>query len=279
MKIGILGSSGKMGGFFASYFHDLGHEIYGYDMFRKRIRKVKLVNNIEELVNKSELILVSVPMEKVIDVFNSLPKVKERKKIIEISSMKSKILKKIEEISREKGFELYSIHPLFGPKKQKRLKIAYIQKRKAKDFLKGIFPKCELIEFRDEYEHDKLMAFVICLTHIINIGYASAIVTHLGVKKFKEAWTPFCHLQSLISFAVLSQPPELIYSLQSMNTYTQEAIRIFNLQINRFMNLITKSDKEGFCSLLQKLSKDLPVESSYRAVYKLHEIAEEKLKL
>ena len=112
-SVGIIGGNGKMGRWFKQFFENAGAKVYISDKSGK--------NSIElsELVKKSDIIILSVPISKIADVSSKVTKILEREKlagklVVENSSVKNP-LNKIER-TFPKTNELLGIHTMFSEK-------------------------------------------------------------------------------------------------------------------------------------------------------------------
>lgn len=279
MRICVIGSSGAMGSFFANYFISKGHTVYGYDIVKREVGGVKTVEELDPAVSDSEVILVATPIQAIKGALDEMPPTSEKKALIEIASIKAGIIRELREISRMKGYELISIHPLFGPNLQRgaRMKFAVVGERSSEELLRTLFPGSELIYFPDAEEHDRAMAFLLSLTHAINIVYASMLLSHLGLERFRELHTPISYTQHLVSLSVLSQSEKLISQLQVENPFSGDLIAAFIEEISRFNHMVSSSDREGVEKYVSGIKREFGqgrLESSIRELYNFFSMAQ-----
>jgi chorismate mutase/prephenate dehydrogenase len=277
MNIGVIGSSGKMGSFFSLYFLSKGFKVYGYDVKGRNARGVISTRNIEKLINYSDVIVIATPIEKTLEVSNSFPATKESKTVIEITSVKSSILAPMRETFKRKGYRLISIHPLFGPSlsDEKEMKFAVIGNRMDVSFLKKIFTSgAEFILFDDEMEHDRMMAYVLSLTHAMGILYSRTALRNDRFKRFEQVSTPMSFLQMILSFSVLSQDEDLISQIQLQNPFSNEVLLELKNEVEKFLFLLESKDKEGlkkFVISSRRHNKQEIYKRSRDLVYKCYE--------
>jgi prephenate dehydrogenase len=246
LKIGVVGSSGNMGSFFARYFISKGFDVFGYDLNRRKIDGMLQTGSIGSLVNKSDVILVAVPMEKTLQVISHLPSVKEKKTLVEITSVKSGILEKILLKANMKGYELCSVHPLFGPylKEGQKMKLAVVGEER-KINLSWIFPDAEFVFFKDATEHDRAMAYILSLTHAICIAYSSLVRKYGKSDTLFKTCTPFSSVQTALSFSVLYQDEDLISQIQLRNPFSMEVLEQLMREITHFTRILSSKRAEA----------------------------------
>ena len=101
-NIGIIGGSGKIGRTFKNAFENIGLNVIVTDHSTK--------DQENDLINKSEWIILCVPIDKTPEVFNSIKsKIRKDQVFSDFTSVKS-ILG-----NNTYDFEFISCHPLFGP--------------------------------------------------------------------------------------------------------------------------------------------------------------------
>ncbi len=170
-RIGIIGGKGKMGSFFKNFFEKKGFSVLISDISGP-------LTNIE-LVNKSRVILISVPLQAFQKVIEEIAEfINFNHWVIDICSLKRepvRIMKKY----LKKG-EILATHPLFGPyeKDLKGKTIAFYPIR-GKNIIKW-FKKIMLEEGINlvkisPKKHDEIMALVQVINHFWLIVLAKII--------------------------------------------------------------------------------------------------------
>ncbi|MFQ6088712.1 MAG: prephenate dehydrogenase/arogenate dehydrogenase family protein [Candidatus Methanofastidiosia archaeon] len=118
MRVGIVGGYGKMGRWFCKNLpYDVA--IFGKDIEKTKIcskeLSVKFFRELEELLEFSDLILVSVPLTENKRVLEEIKeKIPSEKMIFDIASLKMESVKVLKDYP--KSVKVSSIHPMFGPK-------------------------------------------------------------------------------------------------------------------------------------------------------------------
>jgi chorismate mutase/prephenate dehydrogenase len=275
-SISIVGA-GRMGGWFACYFKALGKEVILYDRNislakrnAKRIR-CKSLNNIEEIATKSDLIVVAIPISETPQVIKSLEGILGRSKeeghcraIIEVSSVKTRIA--AQKLGRFQ-VPVVSIHPLFGPSSQHfgSNSILVIRSGRSKNgkffdklsFVKHLFPQFGVFEIKSE-DHDMQMALMLSLPHAMALAFGD-VVTHNSSTFIKNKVALTSSYSALRNFAakVLSENPDVYYEIQSMNKFTQKAIKALGISTRKLSRYFNKGNRYEFKRFFENVSSNM----------------------
>ena len=270
-KIGIIGGRGAMGSFFHNFF-----KVKGFDVLISDI-DTKLSN--KDIAQKCDMIFLSTPINVTIDIIKEIaPFLNERQLLSDFSSLKENIINAMLKYSKS---SVIGMHPMFGPFTNKIagqnliLSVARDNNSWEKK-LKAIFDGSSLnIEKMDAKAHDKHMAFVQGLTHIIAIAMGRTMQKkNIHPAKISSFSTPVFRLNSDIVGRLFNQDPSLYLSIISDNKYTKENVDIFleSLQESKKKILENNNNKSilflksiktflnGFChSAFKRTSKALDV--------------------
>ena len=157
---------------------------------------------------------------------------------------------------------MLSIHPLFGPalESRKGMKIAVIAGKDGRAdgpesaLARKLFPEARIIPMSRK-EHDRTMAVVISLTHILNVVYAGTVSQFLSPDEFMKVSTPNSSMQLTLAEAVLAQDARLSYAIQSENPYSQKVARAASRELRRVLAMIERDDWRAFDEHFSRLSK------------------------
>ncbi|MEM1515378.1 MAG: prephenate dehydrogenase/arogenate dehydrogenase family protein [Candidatus Bathyarchaeia archaeon] len=280
MIVAIIGGAGRMGIWFTKYFLEHGHRVIISDIRVDKAREIASIMNVGlaesniEATRKANLVFISTPIDATPKVLvEILPELNEQKTVIEISSLKSRVLPILKMVA-ERGIKVLSLHPLFGFGAQKLSseKIALIpvvDLMAEKELAEKIFPETTLIPV-DYNIHEKAMALILSLTHFINIVFAS-VVAEEDIDMLKCLSGTTFTLQFILSEAVMSEDPSLYASLQIDNEYV---ITYINKMIKRAMelkNIIEGADHGSFIKFYMEtrnlLSRDVDFARAYEKMY------------
>jgi prephenate dehydrogenase len=248
-----------MGMFFAEYFLMHGHEVTGSDTRPSRISDPRFVGarSNSDAVKGAEAVLIATPIDTTVATVREIaPKLRRGVLVIEIASLKGKILRELKPMLAKRGAALLSLHPLFGPSlsSSANMKICVIgTSGKSMEIASRLFPDANLIQV-GEREHDKAMGVILSLTHLLNIAYAATVAKHIKPEGFRKLESPTSAVQLSIAEGVLTQDPALYSYIQLENEFSAELAGELIENLTQLRSIIVKKDREAFESIFSGLS-------------------------
>ncbi len=268
MKVAVLGAAGGMGSFFARYFVARGHTVSGSDLRKPDVKGVRFCSTNADAVEGADVTFIAAPMEKTVAIARQVAKsLKRGSMLVEMCSVKGPTLP---EVKRDlpSGVKLLSIHPLFGPALEKTdgMKIAVVCGRRGKeaDAAARLFPEARIVPMSLD-QHERTMAVVLSLTHIMNLVYAKTAQAYLEPEEFARASTPNSSMQLALAEAVLAQDPRLSYAIQRGNRYTASVAKKAMAELRRAIEMVQDSDRKGFEAQFKKLAERYDIKHNARA--------------
>jgi prephenate dehydrogenase len=279
LKVAVIGSSGGMGGFFAEYFLRQGHEVTGFDIKGARASdaEFRTVSSCRDAVDGADVVLVATPIDSTVDTVREVaPNLRRGAYVLEIASVKGRILRQLKPILAKSGATLLSLHPLFGPSlpSSAKMKICVIGTGgRSMGVATRLFPDANLIPIAEK-EHDKAMGVILSLTHLLNIAYAATVAAHIDPKRFRRLESPTSALQLSLAEGVLSQAPSLYSYIQLENEFSVRLASELIELLTQLKSIIAKKDSSAFESLFSRLSEIYAEDSktALEGVYEAYEL-------
>ena len=178
-KLTVIGAGGQMGRWFTKYFAGSDFEVTGYDTETKSFGKDILVS--ESLVGailKADYVVLCTPTRRTPEIIRLIAKeMKKGTYLIEISSEKSKVVSSLSKMPDK--INPICIHPMFGPgiktiKNQNIISVPIKDAKKELTVAKTLFEGANFVTI-DAIEHDKKIAVILGLTHLMNLVFANII--------------------------------------------------------------------------------------------------------
>jgi prephenate dehydrogenase len=260
LKVAVIGSSGGMGKFFAKYFLSRGSRVTGSDLRRSAIRHRNFTfsSSNRAAVKGADVVVIATPADTTVaTVAEIAPGLSQKAVLIEITSVKAKVLDRVKRELAGRGSRLLSLHPLFGPSLESYtgMKICVIDTGASTGRLAhALFPEALLIPM-GEKEHDSAMALILSLTHLLNIAYAGAVSRYMKPGEFRKVQTPTSGVQLTLAEGILSQSPALYSYIQTENPYSAEAARAVIEELGQLLVMVEKDDRRGFERRFRELSR------------------------
>ncbi|MEM2856757.1 MAG: prephenate dehydrogenase/arogenate dehydrogenase family protein [Candidatus Nitrosocaldaceae archaeon] len=278
MKIAIIGT-GKMGSLFARYFKEK-YCVYVYDKYGTNVEKlvkegVKEIT-LEEL-KEIDYVILSVSLENMIDTLKEVVCYMKRGSIlIEISSIKHSIYKIMKELYKEYGVRMISLHPLFGQgiksmNDAKFVLVPVVNYEEEEKTVSSLFPNAKIIKM-DAKEHDKAMAIILGLTHLVNFIFVKSIIDE-DYNKLKEIGGTTFKLNSILLESIMNDAPNLTIQLLTLNPFMKMYTKKFMRHAINISRLLTDGDKdrllEEYKEAREEMNKKSKMEESYELMYKI----------
>jgi chorismate mutase/prephenate dehydrogenase len=110
-------------------------------------------------------------------------------------------------------------------------------------------------------EHDEVMAWVLGLSHLVNIAFAGALArSGEKVPLLKRISSSTFNAQLKVATQVVSENPHLYYEIQQGNVNTPDVSGQFRSVLDELVTAVTRADETVFTSLMtaakQRLAGD-----------------------
>jgi len=272
-EIAIVGVNGKMGKWFANYFHKMGFKVKGFDTNNEI--KEKFIDKAHSLVScilQIDYVLLCTPTKNTPEIIRLISKeMKRGSYLIEISSHKYKTAQTL--LKTPSKINPICIHPMFGPSIKniagKNVIIVPIKDaQKELTATKLLFPGANFVTI-DAVEHDKKIAVILGLTHLINIAFANILAKDEKISLTeKMAGTTF-KAQRIVAESILTESAELIETIVS-NTEVRKYGEEFQKDVSRLLTYSQEGKSEEIIDYIkssqEKISKNVDLEKSNKKI-------------
>ena len=270
-KISIIGVNGRMGKWFANYFYKMGFEVVGFDT-NETIKEKFIIkaNSLIGAILKTDYVLLCTPTKNTPEIIRLIAKeMKHGSYLIEISSQKSKTAQTL--MKTPNKVNPICIHPMFGPGTKKidgknMIIIPIKDVKKELDAAKLLFPKANFVTI-DASEHDKKIAVILGLTHLINIAFANILAKDEKISLTEKMSGSTFKIQKIVTESILTESPELIETIVSnpeMRKYGEE----FWKDIGKLLTDSQEGKSEEIIDYIKssqkRISKNIDLDKSYK---------------
>ena len=275
-SVTVIGAGGQMGQWFIKYFTSKGFKVTGYDSEKKVTGKKVIVS--ESLVGgilKTEYVVLCTPTRRTPEIIRLIAKEMQRGTyLIEISSEKSKVVTSLAKMPAK--INPICIHPMFGPgikslKGQNIISVPIKDAKKELTVAKELFEGANFVTI-DASEHDKKIAVILGLTHLINLVFANIISkdekTHLTEKM---SGTTF-RVQKTLAESIMTESPELIETIIANPEIRRVAEELWK-DIGRMLTSVQESKTEEVITYIkecqERLAKHTDTAESYKRLSRM----------
>ncbi|MBI2634324.1 prephenate dehydratase [Candidatus Peregrinibacteria bacterium] len=239
--IGIIGGHGQMGRLFADFFRNRGLTVFISDLH------TGLSNR--QLVQKSDIVIVSVPILKTVKVIEDiLPYMSQKSALMDFTSIKEKPVNAM----LKGNCEVLGMHPMFGSTNpipgQTVIFTPTKKSGKWTKWLQEFFKKNKVkIVTMTPKDHDKMMSVAQVLIHSAEIGFVDALRrTKIPPEKLLQYTGKASELKVLLAARLLAQNADLYGNIQLQNQYAKTALLHLQKAVNKLVSILQKNDLRRF---------------------------------
>ncbi|MCI4328168.1 MAG: prephenate dehydrogenase/arogenate dehydrogenase family protein, partial [Thermoplasmata archaeon] len=221
-RVLVVGGAGSMGRWLVEFLRSRDYQVEVVDPAARSRGGPGRPPSLEAAAAAADIVLIATPMRVATGIYDRLWKTTTRAVVIDILSVKAPILRKIRE-GRAKGFQVASVHPLFGPSARtlsgRNLLVLDCGDAKATSTARSLFEGTALTITRMPIDrHDALMADLQALPRATSLLFAQTLVESGRTRSALErAETTSFHRELQVAREVLAERPELGLDIQALN--------------------------------------------------------------
>jgi chorismate mutase/prephenate dehydrogenase len=246
----VIGGLGHMGEWMARYLDMVGYRVDVADQVERETPFTR-VDDWEAVVNDYDLIVVAVPLRPSNYILLRLAELKPDCLVFDIGSLKSPMREGLDAM-RESGCRVCSVHPMFGPNEiglsGRHILFVDVGNQQAIVEARALFAHtaADCVELSLE-EHDEVMAWVLGLSHLVNIAFAGALAqSGEKVPLLKQISSSTFNAQLNVATQVVSENPHLYFEIQQGNVNTEEVSEQFRKVLDELVTAVGKQDEAVF---------------------------------
>ncbi len=269
-KIAIIGAGGKMGKWVCNYLSKKKIDVVGYDNENQVPKSVTNGTSLISSILQADYVILCTPTKKTPEIIRLIAKeMKREAKLIDISSQKSKTAVSLGKVPKK--IIPICIHPMFGPgvKNIKNRNIISIPIKDGKQELaiaKKLFPEANFVTI-DSKEHDKKIALILGLPHLINLVFANVLSKDEKILLTEKMSGTTFKVQKILAESILTESPELIETIIS-NPDIRLVAESFWKDIGNMLTYAQEGKTEDIVKYIdtckENLTKNTNIQNSYK---------------
>ncbi len=252
----VIGGLGKMGAWFAEFLASQGFAVSRADP-RAGADTDALKARWEDDALDQDVIVVATPLGVTASVMRGLAERRPRGIVFDLGSLKTPLRAELHALL-DAGCQVTSLHPMFGP--DTRLlsgrHVIFIDLghadalRQAQDLFAPTMAERVVMGLD---EHDRLIAFVLGLSHALNIAFFTALAqSGEAAPRLRRLSSTTFDAQLDVAARVADESPELYYEIQSLNDYGAESLEALRRSVEHLISIVESRDAEGFKRLMHQ---------------------------
>ncbi len=246
----VIGGLGRMGVWMSRYLDMVGYSVDVADTASGET-PYYWVDDWQAVVHDYDMIVVAVPLRPSNDILLRLAELKPECLVFDIGSLKSPMREGLDAM-RESGCRICSVHPMFGPDEiglsGRHILFVDVGNQQAVEEARALFAHtaADCVELSLE-EHDELMAWVLGLSHLVNIAFAGALAeSGEAVPLLKQISSSTFNAQLNVATQVVSENPHLYFEIQQGNDNTADVSAHFRKVLDELMRAVADNDEAVF---------------------------------
>jgi chorismate mutase/prephenate dehydrogenase len=252
----IIGGAGKMGRWFADFLTSQGFSVEVADPVAAPAGVTHIADwRTTDL--KQDFILLATPLGVTDAILRDLALRRPPGVVFDVGSLKSPLRSGLLAL-KSHGVRVTSVHPMFGPDTQllsgRHVVFVDLGHAEALQKVQELFAPTmveQVVMSLDD--HDRLIAYVLGLSHALNIAFFTALAEsgEAAPRLARMSSTTFDN-QLEVASAVAQESPELYYEIQSLNDYGAESLEALAKAVERIRTAILSQNHDAFVALMQR---------------------------
>jgi len=252
----VIGGSGKMGRWMADFLASQGFGLTVADPAGP-VPGYEWLPDWSRSTLDHDLIVVATPLRIANEVLLALAACRPPGLVFDLGSLKTPLRSGLAAL-RDAGCKVTSVHPMFGPDTEllsgRHVIFVDLGAGAALEQARSLFAStmAELVVMELD-EHDRLIAFVLGLSHALNIAFFTALAEsgEAAPRLARMSSTTF-DSQLDVASRVAAENPDLYFEIQSLNAFGEEPLVALSAAVERLLRTVRERDAEGFVALMQR---------------------------
>jgi len=245
----VIGGSGKMGEWFVRFLSSQGFEVENADP-EGGDRADWKTSSLDH-----DLIVVATPMVIANEILEQLAEIRPPGLVFDIGSLKSPLRSGLTALG-EAGVRATSVHPMFGPDTEllsgQHVIFVDVGCPDATAEAEALFASTMATRVRMDLEsHDRVMGFVLGLSHALNIAFFTALArSGETTPRLADVSSTTFEAQLDVARALAGENPHMYFEIQSLNEYGDVALKELVAAAERVRDAVEAGDEEAFVALM-----------------------------
>ncbi len=266
----VIGGHGKMGGWFAEFLASQGFRVAIADPQGASAGFDRVADWQTDPLD-FDLIVLATPLSATAELLQVLARRRPRGLVFDLGSLKTPLRAGLEALVKA-GCRVTSVHPMFGPDTEllsgRHVIFIDLGDKEALAQAQELFaPTMAERVVMDLDEHDRLIAYVLGLSHALNIAFFTALADsgEAAPRLARLSSTTF-DSQLEVASRVAAESPELYFEIQSSNDYGNESLLALQKAVERLVTTVKTKNAQEFTAIMSRGRAYLDVRAAARAV-------------
>jgi chorismate mutase / prephenate dehydrogenase len=247
----VIGGAGKIGGWFAQFLASQGFAVEVADP----AGGAGAIADWRSSPLEHDFIVVAAPLGATNGILRELAARRPRGVVFDVGSLKTPLRAGLGAL-QEAGVRVTSIHPMFGPDTEllsgRHVIFIDLGAGDALERARGLFAPTmveQVVMSLDE--HDRLIAYVLGLSHALNIAFVTALArSGENAPRLVQMSSTTFDAQFEVAARVSNDSPELYFEIQHLNQYGSESLDALAQAVESVRSAVQAGDAARFKELM-----------------------------
>ncbi|NKI35993.1 bifunctional chorismate mutase/prephenate dehydrogenase [Wenzhouxiangella sp. XN79A] len=246
----VVGGLGRMGDWMTRFLAEQGWRVIVADPAVETPGD-DAVRVLEDAPASAELIVLAAPIQASADRLDELIERGSDALVLDLASVKGPLIEPLKRAAGA-GLQVASIHPMFGPDTRllagRHVLFMDCGRRDAVDAARALFADtmAECVDVPLD-AHDGLMAWVLGLSHAINLVFADAVAgSGRSPDELAEVASTTFGRQLAIARDVTRENPALYFEIQRLNPAQADVLEALRAAVEQLIAAVDRGDAEAF---------------------------------
>ncbi|MSR00599.1 MAG: prephenate dehydrogenase/arogenate dehydrogenase family protein [Gammaproteobacteria bacterium] len=251
----VIGGAGKLGHWFVDFLGSQGFSVQVSDPAGAPVGATD-VGDFRDLKLTHDFIIVATPLSATDSILRELAVLRPTGVIFDLGSLKSPLRVGLMAL-KSAGCRVTSVHPMFGPDTEllsgRHVIFVDVGHSEALEKARELFGSTMVEQaVMSLEEHDRLIAYVLGLSHALNIVFFTALTqSGEGAPRLAQLSSTTFDAQLDVATRVAQESPDLYFEIQSLNEYGAESLQALASAVETLRNTILTQDRTGFAKLME----------------------------
>lgn len=256
-RVLVIGGCGNMGRWFVRYLGAQGFTVEVADPHGTAPEGIVVHRDWRTVTLDHELIVIAAPMPATNEILAAMAASPPNGVVFDVGSLKSPLRAGLHAL-RAAGGNVTSVHPMFGPDTEllsgRHVIFVDCGVPSATAVARALFePTMATLVEMDLESHDRLIAYVLGLSHALNIAFFTALAeSGEAAPKLATLSSTTFDAQLGVASKVAAENPDLYFEIQTLNDYGTESLAALLYAVERLRSVVRAGDLEGFRQLMTR---------------------------
>lgn len=252
----VVGGAGRMGRWLVRFLDSQGFDVLIADA-AVAVDGVREFSDWRSAPLDADLIVVATPIDASRQIIDELARIQPPGLVFDVASIKSPLVDSLRRAA-DSGLNICSVHPMFGPDTRllagHHVVLADCGNAEAVNQARALFDEtmASLVDVSLD-EHDRLMAWVLGLSHALNVAFAAALAdSDMDAGQLAAISSTTFQRQLAIATDVTAENPELYFEIQRLNPYESGVLGALRRALASLEASVLQGDSTTFVGLMQR---------------------------